>query len=108
MNLNGKLWGWHAVNARFAPYSMAEQVPQGMGSGFIWDTKGHVVTNFHVIRGANAIKVTLIDSTTYPAKVDSWIWSHVMSDNPVCFPSIQPLMPTYGAGNKAAFQSITT
>eukprot|EP00884_Botryococcus_braunii_P003646 jgi/Botrbrau1/13282/Bobra.27_2s0005.3 len=57
------------VNARFGPYSMAEQLPQGMGSGFIWDTEGHVVTNFHVIRGAAAIKVTLIDSSTYPAKL---------------------------------------
>lgn len=55
--------------AKFGPYTMAEELPLGMGSGFIWDTKGHVVTNFHVIRGANAIKVTLIDSNTYPAKV---------------------------------------
>ena len=47
------------------------QVPQGTGSGFIWDLKGHVVTNFHVIRGASDIKVALIDSSVYPAKVDS-------------------------------------
>ena len=45
------------------------QVPQGTGSGFIWDMKGHVVTNFHVIRGASDIKVALIDSSVYPAKV---------------------------------------
>lgn len=45
------------------------QVPQGTGSGFIWDMKGHVVTNFHVIRGAADIKVALIDSSVYPAKV---------------------------------------
>ena len=44
------------------------QVPQGTGSGFIWDMKGHVVTNFHVIRGAADIKVALIDSSVYPAK----------------------------------------
>ena len=25
---------------------------QGQGSGFIWDTQGHLVTNAHVIRGA--------------------------------------------------------
>jgi 2-alkenal reductase len=27
----------------------ARQVRQGAGSGFLWDRKGHVVTNFHVI-----------------------------------------------------------
>ena len=26
------------------------RVPQGTGSGFIWDEQGHIVTNFHVIR----------------------------------------------------------
>ena len=46
-----------------------QQIPQGTGSGFVWDTKGHIVTNFHVIRGASNIKVALIDSSVYPAKV---------------------------------------
>jgi S1-C subfamily serine protease len=31
-------------------------VPQGSGSGFIWDKKGHVVTNYHVIRGASDLR----------------------------------------------------
>ncbi len=35
------------------------QVSQGAGSGFIWDHQGHVVTNFHVIRGAQQIMVQL-------------------------------------------------
>jgi S1-C subfamily serine protease len=41
--------------------------PQGTGSGFIWDKEGHIVTNFHVIRGAAAIKVALIDASVYDA-----------------------------------------
>lgn len=41
----------------------------GQGSGFIWDTAGHIVTNFHVIRGASEVQVSLIDQSTYPAKV---------------------------------------
>lgn len=45
------------------------EVPQGSGSGFVWDTKGHVVTNYHVIRGASDLRVTLADQTTYDAKV---------------------------------------
>ena len=31
--------------------------------------QGHIVTNFHVIRGASNIKVALIDSSVYPARV---------------------------------------
>jgi len=46
-----------------------QEVPSGTGSGFIWDDAGHVVTNFHVIRGANAARVTLADQSTYPAKL---------------------------------------
>src|SRR3954466_16234062 len=34
------------------------RVPQGTGSGFLWDEQGHVVTNFHVIRGAQEALVT--------------------------------------------------
>ena len=47
----------------------AQKVPQGMGSGFFWDAQGHIVTNFHVIRGATDIKVALIDQSVYTAKV---------------------------------------
>jgi S1-C subfamily serine protease len=35
------------------------QVPQGTGSGFLWDDQGHVVTNYHVVQNADAAKVTL-------------------------------------------------
>jgi protease Do-like 1, chloroplastic len=45
------------------------EVPQGSGSGFIWNRQGHIVTNFHVIYGANAIKVTLADRSEHQAKV---------------------------------------
>ncbi|KAG0632450.1 hypothetical protein M758_1G329600 [Ceratodon purpureus] len=44
-------------------------VPQGSGSGFIWDNKGHVVTNYHVIRGASDLRVTLGDQSVYEADV---------------------------------------
>jgi S1-C subfamily serine protease len=43
------------------------EVPEGTGSGVIWDEKGHIVTNYHVIRGADAARVTLSDQTTYQA-----------------------------------------
>jgi S1-C subfamily serine protease len=42
-------------------------VPQGTGSGFIWDESGHVVTNYHVIEGASEAEVRLNDGRTYNA-----------------------------------------
>lgn len=35
------------------------EIPQGAGSGFIWDKEGHVVTNYHVINDSANVKVTL-------------------------------------------------
>ena len=43
------------------------EIPQGTGSGFIWDTDGHIVTNFHVIEKAQTAKVTLADQSTWDA-----------------------------------------
>jgi S1-C subfamily serine protease len=45
------------------------EVPRGTGSGFIWDDSGLIVTNFHVIQGANAAKVTLADQSSYEAEL---------------------------------------
>ena len=47
----------------------AYSVPQGTGSGFLWDTAGHVVTNFHVVQGGDSFEVTLADHTTVPAQL---------------------------------------
>ncbi|MFO0878271.1 MAG: trypsin-like peptidase domain-containing protein [Gemmataceae bacterium] len=49
--------------------SNVQEVPEGTGSGFIWDDKGHIVTNYHVIRNADAANVTLSDQTTYKARL---------------------------------------
>src|SRR5512141_3031623 len=45
------------------------EVPQGTGSGFIWDDRGYVVTNFHVIQEAQAAEVTLADQSNWPARL---------------------------------------
>lgn len=47
----------------------AMTIPRGTGSGFLWDEAGHVVTNFHVIAGADAAKVTLSDQSVWNAKL---------------------------------------
>ena len=42
-------------------------VPQGSGSGFVWDDQGHVVTNFHVIANASRARVVLGDQREFDA-----------------------------------------
>ena len=42
---------------------------QALGSGFVWDTFGHIVTNNHVVENAQKIEVTFSDGTTVPANL---------------------------------------
>ena len=44
-------------------------IPQGAGSGFVWDKKGHIVTNYHVVQGGDAFLVTFNDQTQVQAKL---------------------------------------
>ncbi len=50
-------------------HGKALDVPAGSGSGFVWDDKGHIVTNFHVVQGAKRVTVTLEDQHTYDATI---------------------------------------
>ncbi len=45
----------------------AVEIPQGTGSGFVWDKEGRIVTNYHVISDANSIEVTMADHTRWKA-----------------------------------------
>jgi len=45
----------------------AYEIPQGTGSGFVWDEQGRIVTNYHVISDANRLEVTLADHSTWKA-----------------------------------------
>ncbi|MBR9919651.1 MAG: trypsin-like serine protease [Bacteroidetes bacterium] len=45
------------------------ETPRGSGSGFVWDMDGHVVTNYHVIQGADRATVTLSNGAVYQASL---------------------------------------
>ncbi len=42
---------------------------RGVGSGFVYDKQGHIVTNYHVIEGASKVTVTFLDGTSYRASI---------------------------------------
>jgi S1-C subfamily serine protease len=50
-------------------YSSDQPVPQGSGSGFVWDDQGHVVTNFHVINEGVKFMVSLPNQKQIEAKL---------------------------------------
>jgi S1-C subfamily serine protease len=51
------------------PYQMANRVEHVMGSGFIFDSSGLILTNSHVAFGRQSIEVTLDDGTSVPAQL---------------------------------------
>jgi S1-C subfamily serine protease len=44
-------------------------LPQGQGSGFLWDNQGHIITNDHVVDGADTLQVVFADGTDADAKL---------------------------------------
>ncbi|MCS7044754.1 MAG: trypsin-like peptidase domain-containing protein [Gemmataceae bacterium] len=43
------------------------KIPAGSGTGFVWDEQGRIVTNYHVVKGAGAVEVTLSDHSQWNA-----------------------------------------
>lgn len=46
-----------------------QALPVSQGSGWIWDTNGYIVTNHHVVEGADALSVTFTDGVEMPAEL---------------------------------------
>ena len=53
----------------FAPDEPTEEYQQGQGSGFVYDDQGHIITNNHVVEGAERVTVTFADDSTTVAQV---------------------------------------
>ncbi len=51
------------------PVPKTPQFSRASGSGFVWDTRGDIVTNNHVVSGADSISVTFYDGTIVPATI---------------------------------------
>ena len=51
------------------PQQPEEEVPRGVGSGFVISADGYILTNAHVVEGADEVYVTLTDKREYKAKI---------------------------------------
>ncbi|MGY5143858.1 MAG: S1C family serine protease [Candidatus Nitrosopumilus sp. bin_32a] len=47
----------------------SEDITGGIGSGFVFDKKGHIITNAHVVKNANKVVVTFLDGRSYNADI---------------------------------------
>ncbi len=51
------------------PIGPDDLVPVSQGSGFVWDTEGYIVTNAHVVEGADGVQITFADGIQTVAEV---------------------------------------
>jgi S1-C subfamily serine protease len=74
-------------------------VPRGTGSGFIWDEAGHVVTNRHVIAGAESANIRLSDGRDYPATLVGQSAAHDIAVLKITVPTNPPSPVPVGSSN---------
>ena len=57
-----------SIQSRTDPFGFQmNKAEAGSGTGFVWDEKGRIVTNYHVVKGAQELQVTLADHSTWKA-----------------------------------------
>lgn len=78
-----------------------EAAVQGLGSGFVVDTEGLVVTNHHVVEGAQTVKVRLSDGRSFDAQV---VGSDPATDLALLRLADAKDLPTVTLGDSAALQ----
>jgi serine protease Do len=66
-NTTTQIPGFPFFNLPQGQQQAPQQYQAALGSGFVWDTSGHIVTNNHVVSGADTIEVTFSDGKIVPA-----------------------------------------
>jgi serine protease Do len=59
----------YPVGSGNSPFAPTQSASAALGSGFVWDMQGHIVTNQHVVDGATSVFVTFSDGTVAPATI---------------------------------------
>jgi 2-alkenal reductase len=57
------------ARGRSSSFDGQQQLQQGTGTGFVIDTQGHIVTNYHVVQGAVQVEVNFFDGSIYRGEV---------------------------------------
>ncbi len=87
------------VNEFLAMYMLNQPVPgRGVGTGVILDQQGHILTNNHVIDGAQSVTVTLSNGKSFPAQV---VGGDATTDTAVIrieAPGLQPAVLGFSSG----------
>jgi S1-C subfamily serine protease len=63
------LMPWSTIYDQLKESVVLIQTNLGLGSGFVYDTEGHIITNHHVIEGADTIQVTFLDGNITSANI---------------------------------------
>lgn len=63
------LMPWPTIYDQLKDSVVLIQTNLGLGSGFVYDMKGHIITNHHVIEGASTIQVSFLDGNVTSASV---------------------------------------
>ncbi|MBN1784357.1 MAG: trypsin-like peptidase domain-containing protein [Candidatus Bathyarchaeota archaeon] len=63
------LISWSTIYNQLKDSVVLIQTNLGLGSGFVYDMEGHIITNHHVIEGAETIEVTFLDGNITSATV---------------------------------------
>jgi S1-C subfamily serine protease len=63
------LMPWSTIYNQLKDSVVLIQTNLGLGSGFVYDTKGHIITNHHVIENASTIQVTFLDGNITSANI---------------------------------------
>ncbi len=63
------LMPWPTIYNQVKDSVVLIQTNLGLGSGFVYDTKGHIITNHHVIQGAETIQVSFLDGNITSANI---------------------------------------
>jgi S1-C subfamily serine protease len=91
------------TNEQTSVSQLSQPIPVGTGSGFIYDDQGHILTNNHVVEGAQSLVVTLPDGRTFKGNDVKLVGTDPLTDLAVLQITGQNL-PTIQVGDSSQLQ----